>query len=755
LLNTVAGDNIINASERASGISLQGSAEAGSTVRANLAGIVHTTQADASGNWQLSYGAAELPGDGLASLSVTCTDLSGNVSAAATRLLQVDTAAPLVPSLQNVIGDNSINAAEAAAGIQLNGSAEAGSTVQALWGGTGVGSAVASSAGIWTINVAGAALPANGSSTLQITSRDAAGNSSGSLSRAIELDRLAPSIPVINAVGNGDVVNAQAAGNGVQVAGSADAGSLVRVQWGDQIRSVISGSDGTWQIDYISSQLPRNSESTITAIAMDAVGNASAAATRSVLIDTTPSTTLVTNLKLSADSGSSDSDFVTAQAVQLLSGILSAELQTGETVQVSLDGGSQWISAQAGSSPLSFSAPVNLGSGDSTGTIQVVVVDGAGNSGAVRSQAYRLESGPSSNGIASLSIASDSGVVGDLLTNVSLQSLRGTLLSPLQAGERIQFRARQSNGSWSGWGTASGSTNSSSFTFHLTFQEGGNQLELRHLDIAGNASPTFSLAPQLDKSAPTVSSITVNGPGLDRAWQAGDVATIQVNFSEAIRVSGIPALTISLANQTKPCMYAGNSGNQLQFTYTISAADVANGNPVIAIVPGSLDLSEVSISDAAGNIALAAINNQLIGSGSADLINGTSLNDVITGAAGSDQLSGGRGSDLFVFRSGRDSCLGSSTNGFDTITDFQLGSDQLQLGSLAPVSNFTSVGSTSELSSSALSSLLNPTIFQTPGAGVQFSFGASIFLAVNDNNAGFSELEDLVVMIGGQTPNLS
>lgn len=748
LLNTVAGDNRINASEWASGIQLQGTAELGSSVTANLAGVIRSTTVDANGNWLLSYASAALPVDGLASLSVICTDLAGNVSTAATRLLQVDSQAPLTPTLQTVAGDNMINAAEAAAGIQLNGSAEAGSTVQALWGGIGVGSAVVSSAGLWAINVAGAALPANGSSTLQIASRDAAGNNSGSLSRAIELDRLAPTIPSINSVGNGDVVNAQAAESGVLVSGKAEAGSLVRVQWGDQIRSVNAGSDGTWEINYSSSQLPLNGQRTITATAIDALGNVSAAASRPVLIDTTPSTTLVTNLKLSADSGSSDSDFVTAEAVQLLSGTLSAALQTGETVQVSLDGGSQWISAHPGSSPLSFSAPVNLGSGDSTGTIQVVVVDAAGNPGAVRSQAYRLESGPNSNGIASLSIGPDSGVVGDLLTNVSQQTLRGTLVSPLQAGERIQFRSLQSNGSWSAWGTAVGSTNSIDFTFHSTFQEGENQLELRHLDIAGNASQTFSLAPQLDSAAPKVSSITLNGAGLDRAWQAGDIATIQVNFSESIRVSGIPSLTISLANQSKGCMYAGNSTNQLQFTYTISDNDLANGSPVIAIVPGSLDLSDVAISDAAGNIALSAITNQIIGSGSADLINGTSLNDVITGAAGRDQLSGGMGSDLFVFRSGSDSCLGSSTNGFDTITDFQLGSDQLQLGSLAPVSNFTSLGSISELSSSALSSLLNTTTFQAPGVGVQFSFGANIFLAVNNNNAGFSELEDLVVMIG-------
>jgi hypothetical protein len=753
LLNSVAGDNSINASERASGISLQGSAEAGSTVRANLAGIMRTTQVDAGGNWQLSYGTADLPGDGLASLSVTCTDLAGNVSAAITRLLQVDTAAPLVPTLQDPAGDNRINAAEAAAGIQLNGNAEAGSTVQALWGGIGVGSAVASSEGIWSISVASNDLPADGSSTLQITSRDAAGNNSGILSRAIELDRLAPSIPSINSVGNGDVVNAQAAENGVRVAGTAEAGSLVQLQWGDQIRSVNAGSNGTWQIEYSSSQLPLDGQRTITATAIDAAGNVSAAASRPVLIDTTPSSALVTNLKLSADSGSSDSDFVTAQAAQLLTGSLSAALQTGETVQVSLDGGSQWISAQAGSQPLSFSAPVNLGNGDTTGTIQVVVVDAAGNAGAVRSQAYRLESGPNSNGIASLSIGADSGVVGDLLTNVSQQTLRGTLLSPLQAGERIQFRALQSNGSWSAWGTAVGSTNSTAFTFISTLQVGDNQLELRHLDIAGNASPTFSLMPQLDSAAPSVSSITVNGAGLDRDWQVGDVATIHVNFSESITVSGIPALTLSLANQSKPCTFAGNRANQLQFTYTISADDVANGSPVIAIIPGSLDLSDVAISDAAGNIALAAISNQLIGSGSADLINGTSLNDVITGAAGSDQLSGGLGSDLFVFRSGSDSCLGINGTSYDTITDFQLGSDQLQLEAFAPVSSFKNLGNATDLSANSLGSLLNATNFQAAGFGALFSVGSATFLAVNDANPGFSAVDDLVVMATNSASN--
>ncbi|MCP9817415.1 cadherin domain-containing protein [Synechococcus sp. GreenBA-s] len=748
LLNTVAGDNYINASEWASGIALQGTAELGSSVTANLAGMIRSTQVDANGNWLLTYGSAALPADGLVSLTVSSTDPAGNISTAANRLLQVDTAAPQAPTLQAVAGDNRINATEAATGIQLNGTAEAGSTVQALWAGNSVGSAVTSSAGIWAINVAAGALPANGMSTLMISSRDAAGNTSASLSRDIVLDGQVIGAPLIASIGTNDVVNALTAANGVLVRGTAEAGSLVQVQWGDLIRSAEAGSDGSWSLIYNTSQLPMDGERTLTARAITTSGNVSSTGSRKVLIDTIATSTLITALQLSADTGTSASDFVTSQAEQILSGTLSAALQAGETVQVSLDGGKTWQSAQASSNQLNFSTPVSLRAGDTPGSIQVMVMDVAGNAGAIRSQGYRLEAAGNGNSVASMVLSADSGTVGDLRTNVSQQTMRGDLKSPLLAGERVQFRALVSNSAWSNWGTASTSTNSTSFTFQSSLREGINQLEVRHLDSAGNASESRSLSPVLDSLAPQVIRITLNGSGQNRPWQAGDIATINLEFSESVNVHGTPALKLSLSDQGVATTYTGNSGAQLQFDYTLTSTDAATGSPVIIISPGSLDLTNASIKDSAGNFALSAISNQIFGSSSSDVISGTNQVDVITGAAGADQLSGGLGSDLFVFRSGSESCLGSSTNGFDTITDFQLGSDQLQLGSLAPVSNFTSLGSISELSSSALSSLLNPTSFQTPGCGVQFSIGSNIFLAVNDTNAGFSVLEDLLVRIG-------
>ena len=62
----------------------------------------------------------------------------------------------------------------------------------------------------------------------------------------------------------------------------------------------------------------------------------------------------------------------------------------------------------------------------------------------------------------------------------------------------------------------------------------------------------------------------------------------------------------------------------------------------------------------------------ITGSSGSDTLKGTVGADTITGGAGADMLTGGAGADLFVFRSG---------DGFDTITDFQLGVDRLSIAS--------------------------------------------------------------------------
>jgi hypothetical protein len=117
------GDNTINAAEAAAGIVITGTAEAGSTVVVN--GVTATVAADGTYS-------ATIP---TASLRLrTAAGGDGDVDrrcwqhATATQTLTVDRGTTVaITSVEG--GDNTINAAEAAAGIVITGTAEAGSTV--------------------------------------------------------------------------------------------------------------------------------------------------------------------------------------------------------------------------------------------------------------------------------------------------------------------------------------------------------------------------------------------------------------------------------------------------------------------------------------------------------------------------------------------------------------------------------------------------------------------------------------------------
>ncbi len=96
------------------------------------------------------------------------------------------------------------------------------------------------------------------------------------------------------------------------------------------------------------------------------------------------------NLALSADTGASDSDFITSTAVQVLSGGLSGGLLCGEFVEVSLNGGLTWhaASTQPGTGGTSFADAVTL---SGSGMLAVRVANQAGDTGPATSQAYVVE----------------------------------------------------------------------------------------------------------------------------------------------------------------------------------------------------------------------------------------------------------------------------------------------------------------------------------------------------------------------------
>ena len=97
----------------------------------------------------------------------------------------------------------------------------------------------------------------------------------------------------------------------------------------------------------------------------------------------------VTSLAFSADTGVSNSDFITNTAAQTISGVLDANLANGETVEVSLDNGITWTTATSsvGTNTFSLSGQTLVGSDALLARVSNIAGDGT-----AASQAYVLDS---------------------------------------------------------------------------------------------------------------------------------------------------------------------------------------------------------------------------------------------------------------------------------------------------------------------------------------------------------------------------
>jgi Ca2+-binding RTX toxin-like protein len=80
------------------------------------------------------------------------------------------------------------------------------------------------------------------------------------------------------------------------------------------------------------------------------------------------------------------------------------------------------------------------------------------------------------------------------------------------------------------------------------------------------------------------------------------------------------------------------------------------------------------------NVIGSNFNDTITGNAANNFLNGGTGNDTISGLGGSDTLTGGLGNDAFNYTNLTESAAGVASR--DTITDFQLGLDKLDLGAI-------------------------------------------------------------------------
>ncbi len=209
-------------------LAVSGQGEANSLIKLTLGTQNLETVVGADGTWAVTLPANALPATGNATLSVTASDLAGNVSTPATQTLTIDTTPPPAPTIQFTGGaDNYVNAAEKAAGVTLAGTAEANSTVKVTVG-TVSHDAKAGADGKWSVAFAGAELPADGTHLVTAVATDKAGNASAlSAGTPMVVDTKPPVLTDTHAGGTDRVLS----GVPFLITGKTEAGASVQVEF--------------------------------------------------------------------------------------------------------------------------------------------------------------------------------------------------------------------------------------------------------------------------------------------------------------------------------------------------------------------------------------------------------------------------------------------------------------------------------------------------------------------------------------------
>ena len=621
---------------------------------------------------------------GTYSVRVQTSDGAGGSYQKTLSITVADNVAPAVPSAPDLAAasDSGSSNTDNLTNITtptITGTAEAGSTVKLYDGATQVGSGMADGLGNWSIT---SSVLSEGSHTLTAKATDAANNTSGaSTGLNLTIDTtvpVAPSAPDLTTASDSGSSNTDNLTKTTTptFTGTAEANSTVRLYDTDGITELgtATATGGVWSIT--ASSLSEGSH-TLTAKATDAAGNVSAASSGlAITIDTTAPTTTVSTAAFSNDTGSSSADFITHTASQTVSGTLSANLASGETVKVSLDNGSTWTAASAtvGQSTWSLAGQTLIASN----TLKVKVTDAAGNDGSAYSQAYVLDTTAPSTTNATLVLSNDTGSSStDFITHTASQTVSGTLSANLASGEIVQVSL--DNGST--WTAASATVGQNTWSLAGQTLTASNTLKVKVSDAAGNDGAVSSQAYVLDTTAPSVPS----APDLTTASDSGSsntdnltktttptfTGTAEANSTVRLYdTDGITVLGTAIADGSGNWSIMSSALSEGSHTLTARATDTA-GNvsdastglaviidtavPVISLTGSSLAYTE---KDGATVIDSGAAVVETRSPGGAILTASISAN-----ALGSDQLSFATGTDAGINVSGTSLRSGTSVIG--------------------------------------------------------------------------------------------
>ena len=593
----VPGDGITNKNTPV----ITGTGVAGDTITLrDGATAVGTATVGADGKWSIT---TSVLADGTRTLTATEADPAGNTSAASAALpVTIDSVAPAAPgnlalaaaSDSGVVGDGITNKNPV-----ITGTGVAGDTITLLLGLSVVGTTTVGSDGTWSFTTGGLT---NGTHTFTAKETDVAGNvSAASAGLSVTIDRTAPTAP-------GNLALAPASDSGVKgdgitnintptITGTGIAGdtiTLINQTDGTPVGTGLVGADGTWSI---TASALANGPHTLTATETDVAGNVSGASTvLPVTIDTlAPAAPGNLTLTPATDSGASAGDGITNNNTPVITGTGVA----GDTI--TLRDGATAVGTATVAANGSWSITTST-LADGLHTLTPIESDLAGNTSvASAALAVTIDTVALSPGNLVLAPASDSGVLGDGITNKN-PVITGTGV----AGDTITLR----NGA-TAVGTATvGADGNWSITLG-GLADGAYTFSAIETDPAGNTSPSAALSVTVDRVAVPPGNLTlapasdggvkgdgltnINTPVITGTGAAGDTITLFDGVTSVgtavVGADGTWSITSGLLSDGTHSLGATETdvaGNVSAPTAGLMVKiDTANPLPTIALAPNS------------------------------------------------------------------------------------------------------------------------------------------------------------------------
>ncbi|MBL5962254.1 Ig-like domain-containing protein [Enterobacter asburiae] len=523
-INTLSGDDVINAAEAGSSLVINGSSAqftSGTQVTVTLNGKSYTATIQSDGSWTTTVPAADVGAlaDGASyQVSVSAQDSAGN-SASATHGISVDTTAPVV-SIATLSADDMLNAAEAQQPLTVRGSssAEAGQTVTVTLGGKSYTATVAND-GTWTLDVPAADLAALSQGALTVTAsvNDKAGNS-GQTTHTLTVDTVAPTV-TISTVADDDIVNnaEQLAGQTISGTTTAEQGQTVTVSFNGHSYQATVGADGSWSVfvpgrDFLGLS---DGDYTITASVSDRAGNPGSATHDVTLNGDVPTITINTFAQDDIVNAAEHGTPLTVSGT--------TDAPAGQTVTITLNGKTYTATVQNDGtwSYTVGSADVTALADGGSYVINAQVSNTIGNSGS-DNHSVTVDLTAPSMGITIDSLQNDTGLsASDFITNDAQVVVNGSLTAQLGNNEKAQI-SLDGGTTWIDL-TVTGTT--WRYTDGRTLTDGTYQYQVRVIDNAGNVGATDSQDVVIDLTKPAVSTITVDSITQDTGLSGSDFIT--------------------------------------------------------------------------------------------------------------------------------------------------------------------------------------------------------------------------------------